>query len=477
MVSCAVNPVTGNRELAFMSEFQEISIGAEADIQIKEEMGVYKSPALQEYVQELGVRLATNSHRPNLSWHFTILDSPVINAFALPGGYTYLTRGILAYLNTEAELVGVLGHEIAHVTARHAVQAYTRATGAQLGLTLGQIFIPQMRSNPLGLPGLDQVAGSGLGLLFLKFGREDEKQADRLGAEYALNGGWHPEGALGMLSTLSRISATSEHSGLPSWFSTHPNPESRVQDMSTHIKELLAKKDSKSLSVDRFEYLRRVEGLDFGEDPQKGLIQDNSFLHPILLFRLDFPKGWSIQNNDEAVLAQDEHQEVSILLQLKKRQKNQELCSLSRKTMDDEGYTFLTDDLIEINELKACIGSYRQTLDGDDVIVARVAHINHDKNIYFLFGYGVSDSFSFYEKEIEQSFRSFRVMDKRRAESIKPSKVSLYVVQSGDTWHRIQQDQSSGVVDAETLAILNGYSSEEDPLAGSQIKIVRSVGF
>ena len=123
-----------------MSESQEIAIGAEADIQIKEEMDVYKSPALQEYIQDLGVRLATNSHRPHLSWHFTILDSPVINAFALPGGYTYLTRGILAYLNSEAELAGVLGHEIAHVTARHAVQAYTRATGAQLGLTLGQIF-------------------------------------------------------------------------------------------------------------------------------------------------------------------------------------------------------------------------------------------------------------------------------------------------------------------------------------------------
>ena len=200
-------------------------------------------------------------------------------------------------------------------------------------------------------------------------------------------------------------------------------------------------------------------------------------MHPILLFRLDFPEGWLIQNSDEAVLAQDEQQEVSILLQLTKRQKNQELCSLSRKTMKNEGYTFFADELIEINELKACVGSYRQTLNGGDVIAARVAHISHGENIYFLVGYGVSPSFSFYEKEIEDSLRSFRVMDKRRADKMKSSKISLYVVQSGDTWQRIQQDQDSSVVGAAALAILNGYSSEEEPLVGSEIKVIKHVDF
>ena len=225
--ACAMNPVTGNREFALMSEAQEISIGREVDAQVRQEMGVYESPALQAYVEDLGHRLASVSHRPDLPWQFTVVDSPAVNAFALPGGYIYLTRGIMAYLGDEAELAGVLGHEIGHVTARHAVQAYSRATGAQLGLVLGQIFVPPMRANPYGLPGLTDAAGSGLGLLFLKFGRDDEMQADRLGAEYAADGGWHPEGVADMLSTLGRINEASDRRGVPNWLSTHPEPEAR----------------------------------------------------------------------------------------------------------------------------------------------------------------------------------------------------------------------------------------------------------
>ena len=186
--ACATNPVTGEREFVLMSEAQELALGQQADGDIQRDMGVYDDPALQEYIQDVGLSLAAVSHRPDLPWQFTVIDSPAVNAFALPGGYIYLTRGIIAYLGDEAELAGVLGHEIGHVTARHAVQSYTRAGGAQLGLVLGQVFVPQMRSNPYGLPGLGDAAGSGLGLLFLRFGRDDEIQADRLGAEYASDG-------------------------------------------------------------------------------------------------------------------------------------------------------------------------------------------------------------------------------------------------------------------------------------------------
>ena len=131
--ACAKNPVTGSRELVFMSESQEADLGRQADAQIRGEMGVYDDSALQEYVAGVGNELAAASHRPDLPWQFTVIDSPVVNAFAVPGGYIYLTRGLLAYLNDEAELAGVLGHEIGHVTARHSVQAYSRAAGAQMG--------------------------------------------------------------------------------------------------------------------------------------------------------------------------------------------------------------------------------------------------------------------------------------------------------------------------------------------------------
>ena len=181
MTACATNPVTGKRELSFMSEAQEISVGRELDAQVRQEMGLYENDELQRYVQELGMRLARSSQRPNLPWSFAVLDSPAVNAFALPGGFIYITRGILPYLDNEAQLVGVLGHEIGHVTARHSAQQYTRGMGASLGVLVGSIFVPQIR--PFG----DLAQGS-IGVLFLKFGRDDELQADALGAEYTAGG-------------------------------------------------------------------------------------------------------------------------------------------------------------------------------------------------------------------------------------------------------------------------------------------------
>ena len=138
LAACATNPVTGRREISFMSEAQEISIAAESEPQIKEEMGVYNDPELQSYVSEIGWRMAKISERPQLPWRFTVVDVPAVNAFAVPGGAIYITRGIMPFLDNEAELAGVLGHEIGHVTARHSAQAYTRQVGGQAGLILRQ---------------------------------------------------------------------------------------------------------------------------------------------------------------------------------------------------------------------------------------------------------------------------------------------------------------------------------------------------
>jgi predicted Zn-dependent protease len=197
-----------------MSEAQEIQLGQEMDPQVKQEMGVYNDPQLQRYVSDIGMRLARASERPNLPWSFTVVDEPAVNAFALPGGKIYLTRGILAFLGDEAELAGVLGHEIGHVTARHAAQRYTQATSAGLGVTLLSIFVPEARP-------FQGVAETALGVLFLKHGREDELQADRLGVQYTGKTGWDPHGVAGMLRTLSRLDeASGSRRGVPNWLST-----------------------------------------------------------------------------------------------------------------------------------------------------------------------------------------------------------------------------------------------------------------
>ncbi len=137
LAGCARNPVTGAREFVMMTEAQEIALGRESDEQVRNQMGLYDDEELQQYVSEIGLQMAARSHRPDLPWSFAVVDSPAVNAFAIPGGYIYPTRGIMAFLGDEADLAGVLGHEVGHVTARHSVQAYTRASGAQLGLAVG----------------------------------------------------------------------------------------------------------------------------------------------------------------------------------------------------------------------------------------------------------------------------------------------------------------------------------------------------
>src|SRR5712691_5138809 len=174
---CAVNPATGSRQLMLISESQEIAMGREYDQEVAASIGLYPDSALQRWIQQFGARLAATSERPNLPWTFHVVDDPVVNAFALPGGYIYVTHGILAHLNSEAELAGVVGHEIGHVTARHSVSQMSKQQLAQLGLVLGTVIEPKLQRYA-------GAASQSLGLLFLKFSRDNESQADQLGFRY-----------------------------------------------------------------------------------------------------------------------------------------------------------------------------------------------------------------------------------------------------------------------------------------------------
>ena len=309
VAGCATNPATGNREFSLMSEAQEIQLGRQMDAQVREEMGVYDDPALQRYVQDVGMRLARASDRPNLPWHFAVVDAPAVNAFALPGGFIYLTRGILPFLDNEAQLAGVLGHEIGHVTARHSAQQYTKATSASIGLTLLSIFVPEAQP-------YSGLAENALGLLFLKHGRDDERQADSLGAEYAARTGWDPSGVAGMLNTLARLEdASGSRKGVPNWLSTHPAPADRVQHVQAAVAQASAKITGKPV-VDEAEYLTRVDGIIFGDSPSEGIVQGSRFLHPDLRLALTFPEGWEIQNAKTQVLAKAPDREHYVLLQV-----------------------------------------------------------------------------------------------------------------------------------------------------------------
>jgi predicted Zn-dependent protease len=428
-------------------------------------MGIYDDQALQEYVSEIGLRLAKTSERPNLPWHFAIVDSPAVNAFALPGGYIYLARGILPFLEDEAQLAGVLGHEIGHVTARHSAQQYSRATGAQLGLLLGSIFVPAVR--PFG-----QLAQAGLGVLFLKYGREDELQADSLGVRYTSRNGWDPAGVAGMLSTLDRLEETTTEKGVPNWLATHPAPADRVERVQAAVKEASVDAAA-SKPVDRNDFLRRIDGLVYGDNPDQGVIRGNNrFLHAGLRFSLDFPSGWDVNNSASQVVAKRPGANVFIVLQLVQQPNGRTVEQIALNAMGQAGFQAREGSRTTINGLDAFLGTYDGTLEDLGRVGVRAAHILHDRNVYMVAGLAPAQIFNEAERELTSTARSFRALTAAQAEDIRPNRIDLYTVREGDTWESIAQRQSEGLVKPTTLAIMNGRVITDRLRPGERLKIV-----
>lgn len=468
-LACATNPATGKREFNLMSEAQEIALGKETHPQIRQEMGIYDDTALQQYVDRVARPLAENSERPDLPWTFTVVDSPAVNAFAVPGGFIYLTRGILAHLNNEAELAGVLGHEIAHVTARHSAAQYSKATGASLGLLLGQIFVPELR--PFG-----QAAETGLGLLFLKFSRDDELEADRLGAGYAAENGWDPRGVVTLLETLGRIGEGTDRKGVPNWLSTHPMPDDRVARVEETVQALRAARDAASLRVDRTAYLQRVDGMVYGDNPAEGIIRGDTFLHPELRFELQFPDQWPIQNAPTQVVARAPGGNAVIFLQLVQQPQGSNLEQIAAADLGNSGLRLVEGGATRINGLDAFLGTFQGQMQGVGDAGLRIAWIAHDRNVYRIAGLAPAQAFGQVERAFSQSLRSFRPLQADEARDIRPNVVRISTVREGDTWQRIANGPGRDIVPAATLAVMNGVAVAEQPRAGDRIKIVQVAG-
>ena len=395
MVACATNPATGKREFSLMSEAQEIELGQQLDGQVRKEMGVYNDPELQRYVEGIAMRLARASERPNLPWHFAVVDEPAINAFALPGGYIYVTRGILPFLRNEAELAGVLGHEIGHVTARHSAQQYTKATSAGVGITLLSIFVPEARP----FQGLTETA---LGVLFLKYGREDELQADELGVRYTAATGWNPAGVAGMLRTLARLDeADGSRRGVPNWMSTHPAPADRVEKIQAMV-ETVPRTATNASATNDAEFQRRIDGIVFGDSPSDGIVRGNTFLHPELRLSITFPPKWDVRNSAQQVIAKALDREDYVILQLVP-QASGSLEQIARGTMANAGFQQLSGERSQINGLDAYVGTYQGQMQGLGDVVTLAAHIVHQRNVYLLAGLAPANEFRSVQEQFSQT--------------------------------------------------------------------------
>jgi predicted Zn-dependent protease len=463
IAACATNPVTGEREFTLMSEAQEIAMGRESDAQVRAEMGLYDDPELAKYVSDIGLRLAKLSERPTLPWQFTVVDQPAINAFALPGGYIYITRGILPFLDSEAELAGVLGHEIGHVTARHSVRQYSRSVGGALTLGALGVFVPAAR--PFG-----QISEQALGLLFLKHGRGDELQSDELGARYEASGGWDPGGVPGMLSTLGRLDeAAGDRKGVPNWLSTHPDPLARVSEVEPIVSKLKAGRTDFVTNREMLE--RRLDGLIFGDNPEQGITRGSTFLHPPLRFRIDFPPKWAVANSPQQVVAKAPNADVFMLLQAVTKPQGQTVRDVALSHMQAAGFRGVEGERATINGLDAFIGTYHGQIEGLGEVASRAAHIVHGGTYYLVAGLVPAGAFNQSDTAFQSAIRSFRPLTAAEAESIRPLRVDFYAVRSGDTWASIAE-RSAGAIKAATLAVMNHAAPNSQPRVGARIKVV-----
>jgi predicted Zn-dependent protease len=459
LVGCAINPATGKRQLMLISESSEIELGRQNDQAIVAQMGIYQDAELEAYIDELGQQLASVSERPDLPWTFRLVDDPVVNAFALPGGFIYITRGILAHLENEAQLASVLGHEIGHVTARHGANQLSKAQLANVGMNVGMVLAPEE------IRQFGSAFETGMGLLFLKFGRDDERQADDLGLRYMNRGGYDPGEMPGVFDTLDRVSEAMGAQSIPNWMSTHPAPENRTARMSEALSEL--DPQTVGTTVDREDYLNRIDGMVFGEDPREGLFRNELFLHPALDFQLQFPNGWNLRNMRQAVIGKSPQGDAMITLSLARERTAREALA---GFFEDSQVARMPPAMGSINGLPTEGMGFKVATD-QGVLQGRVGYVEYGGNVYQLLGYAVEQNWPGHEASIRSSLASFRPVVDREVLNVEPPRLKIVRPTRSLTLDEFAREYASSVP-VNTLALINGLDPEERFEAGRAYKVV-----
>lgn len=466
--NCAVNPVTGKKQLAFMSEEKEIALGKSYDPQVVAEMGQYQNPQMAQFLTEKGMAMATKSHRPNLPWKFTLIDSPVVNAFAVPGGFVYFTRGIMAHFNNEAQFAGVLGHEIGHVTARHTVAQQAKQTVGQIGLIGGMILSPELASQGESLM-------QGMGMLFLKFGRDAESQSDKLGVEYSTKIGYDAKEMAGFFGTLDRLTGGAENR-VPEFQSTHPDPANRkvrVGELAQQYQAAAAAQGgSPKYEVNRDGYLRLIDGMIYGEDPAQGFVEASNFYHPGLKFQFGVPRNWKLQNSPSAVIMVSNDQKSQMQMKLAQ---GADQRAAAQSFVQETKLVVASQSEQPINGLPAStvLGDITQTSqDGSQSQTIRViaSFISYGGNTYMILGMALAQDFNRYQREIEGSIGSFNKLTDPSKLNRQPEKIKIVTNSRSQSLGQALQSQGIPADRINELAILNGMDVNETIPAGMLYK-------
>lgn len=464
---CSRNPVTGKRELILMSKEQEIALGKESHPSVVASMGLYENQSLQAFINEKGKSMATISHRPDLPYQFFVVDTPVVNAFAVPGGYVYFTRGIMAHFNNEAEFAGVLGHEIGHITARHSARQQTSQLLGQLGAIAGTIALPE----------LGQVIQAGVGSLMLSYSREHETEADKIGVGYSSKIGYDAHQMADFFGTLDKISKASGQI-IPTFQSTHPDPANREKKVDAWATEY-QQANPGNYEVDRNNYLKRIDGIIYGEDPKQGFVEDNMFYHPVLKFQFPVPRNWQTQNSPSQFQMAPKDGKAVMLFTLVPANSLEEAAQTTLKGMgleprDSQKTTINGNPALVVMSRQAPPqqqqGQQQQQQTAQNTVQVATWFIQYGGNIYAIHGMSYVADFDKYASDFKQVAEGFRSLTDRDKLNRQPERIQIKSVQRDGTLRSVLEAYRMPEDKMKELAILNGMDLRDSVTRGMLIK-------
>ena len=474
---CASNPATGGADVVTMSEKKEIDIGRQMHPKVLQQYGRYNDERLQAYVNDVGQRLAAKGDRPGITWTFTVLDSQETNAFALPGGYIYITRGIMSYLNSEAELAAVLGHEIGHVTARHAVRQQTGATAAGVGATLIAVL-----TGSGSLANIANVAGSAL---ISGYGRDMELEADSLGARYIGNLGYDPEAMIDVVRLLKNqemfeIQRAREENREPrvyhGVFSRHPDNDTRLKEVVASAGEVARgeqRQPGEHRPDNRDVYLSRITGLPVGASEAQGVTRGTRFYHADMGFTVAFPTGWLVQNQPAKLVGATPQKDVTLQLFVMPyppgTTPEQFLAQNLKGTRTERG------EPLEVNGLPGYTAiAQNVSLPWGNKGPARYAVIYMNNQAFVFFGSSrITSALAAHDAVLLSSIKTFRRLRQREFETADPDRILVVRATPQTTIESLAKSSPIEKYAAQQLRLLNDLYPDKEPTAGQPIKIVK----
>jgi predicted Zn-dependent protease len=476
--ACSVqqSAISGERRAYGYSWDQEKQIGKDADKQIQQQYGLYDNNELQAYVDDIGQEMLAVSHmnRPDTpveyegtDFYFCVLDSPVVNAFALPGGYIYVTRGLLSHLDNEAQLSVVLGHEIGHVIARHASQRAFEQQMGQIALIGGAIG-----GELLGLPGGDilGIGSQAAQLLFLSYSRDDERESDRLGVEYASMQQYKAAEGAQFFVSLERMSKQSGQS-IPDWQSTHPDPAERAKSIPELAEQWRAKGYEQTID-NTDQYMGKLDNMIYGENPREGFTRNGNFYHPDMKFQFPYPEDWQVVNQRSLVAVVSKDQDAVSIMTLDGKSAGAEASV--NEFLNQEGITTVGKSNAENNGLSAFRAEATgQTEDGTQLKFYLYA-IEYGGSIYRFLNYTTVEKYGDYASRFNEITRGFKQLTNSDILNIQPVRLQAVKVSRSGSFQSFlprNLERFSISVSPEDLAIMNQVGLDEQINAGTWLKL------